>query len=198
MQPQVALEQDYQPGKDVQVKVGLEALPDVPTANIEGLKLERLTVALDECGVKSRSTACKREQELDGREEGLQGRKRRRRRHRLRRERRRKAFRWRHRHGHAGRNRLGSVDPGFRRAARRREGGDKRDVNVTFPDDYPVENLKGKAAVFDVTVKSVKHAGEAKADDAFAQQLGLKDMDQLRGILRDQADRSSTVSRGRT
>jgi trigger factor len=34
----------------------------------------------------------------------------------------------------------------------------------------------------------VKQAGEAKADDAFAEQLGLKDIEQLRGILRDQAE----------
>jgi trigger factor len=32
----------------------------------------------------------------------------------------------------------------------------------------------------------VKQAGEAKVDDAFAKQLGLKDLEQLRGILRDQ------------
>jgi trigger factor len=64
--------------------------------------------------------------------------------------------------------------------------GDKREVQVTFPEDYPVENLKAKAATFDVTVKGVKQAGEAKADDAFAQQLGLKDLEQLQGILRDQ------------
>src|SRR4029078_8825050 len=47
MQPQVALEQDYEPGKDVQVNVRLEALPDVPPADIEDQKLELLTVALD-------------------------------------------------------------------------------------------------------------------------------------------------------
>ena len=51
MQPEVALEDDYKPGADVQVKVRLEALPDVPAANIEGLKLERLTVELDESAV---------------------------------------------------------------------------------------------------------------------------------------------------
>ena len=82
----------------------------------------------------------------------------------------------------------GQLIPGFEEQLVGAKTGDKRDVNVTFPEDYPVENLKGKAAVFDVTVKAVKQAGEAKADDAFAQQLGLKDMDQLRGILRDQAE----------
>ena len=37
MQPQVALEKDYEPGKDVQINVKLEALPDVPPANIDDL-----------------------------------------------------------------------------------------------------------------------------------------------------------------
>lgn len=189
MQPQVALEQDYEPGKDVQIKVRLEALPDVPPANIDGLKLERLTVALDESAVDEQINrlASANKSWTDAKK------------------------------GHAAANGdavvidfAGSVDgtpfdggtgtdmqvelgsgqliPGFEEQLVGAKTGDKRDVNVTFPEDYPVENLKGKAAVFDVTVKAVKQAGEAKADDAFAQQLGLKDMDQLRGILRDQAE----------
>lgn len=189
MQPQVALEQDYEPGKDVQIKVRLEALPDVPPANIDGLKLERLTVALDESAVDEQINrlASANKSWTDAKK------------------------------GHAAANGdavvidfAGSVDgtpfdggtgtdmqvelgsgqliPGFEEQLVGAKTGDKRDVNVTFPEDYPVENLKGKAAVFDVTVKAVKQAGEAKADDAFAQQLGLKDMDQLRGILRDQTE----------
>jgi trigger factor len=59
-------------------------------------------------------------------------------------------------------------------------------VNVEFPKDYPAENLKGKKATFDVTVKQVKVATEGKADDEFAKSLGLTDLEQLRGILRDQ------------
>ncbi len=189
MQPQVALEQDYQPGKDVQVNVRLEALPDVPPANIDGLKLERLTVALDESGVDEQINrlASANKSWTDAKK------------------------------GHAVANGdavvidfAGSVDgtpfdggtgtdmqvevgsgqliPGFEDQLLGAKAGDKRDVQVTFPEDYPVENLKGKAATFDVTVKGVKQAGEAKADDSFAQQLGLKDMEQLRGILRDQAE----------
>ena len=52
MQPEVALEEDYKPGADVQVKVRLEALPEIPAANIDGLKLERLTVEADEAAVE--------------------------------------------------------------------------------------------------------------------------------------------------
>jgi trigger factor len=189
MQPQVALEQDYEPGKDVQVNVRLEALPDVPPANIEGLKLERLTVALDDSVVDDQINrlASANKTWTDAKK------------------------------GHVAANGdavvidfAGSVDgtpfdggtgtdmqvelgagqliPGFEEQLVGAKTGDKRDVQVTFPEDYPVENLKGKAAAFDVTVKSVKQAGEAKADDAFAEQLGLKDIEQLRGILRDQAE----------
>jgi len=189
MQPQVALEQDYEPGKDVQVNVRLEALPDVPPANIEGLKLERLTVALDDSVVDDQINrlASANKTWTDAKK------------------------------GHVAANGdavvidfVGSVDgtpfdggtgtdmqvelgagqliPGFEEQLVGAKTGDKRDVQVTFPEDYPVENLKGKAAAFDVTVKSVKQAGEAKADDAFAEQLGLKDIEQLRGILRDQAE----------
>ena len=48
MQPSVRLEDGYAPGKDAEVKVELEVLPDVPAPSIDGLKLERLTVAADE------------------------------------------------------------------------------------------------------------------------------------------------------
>ena len=59
---------------------------------------------------------------------------------------------------------------------------------MTFPDDYPAENLKGKAATFAVTVKAVKTAGETKIDDEFAKSLGLNDLDQLKGLIRDQQE----------
>jgi len=62
---------------------------------------------------------------------------------------------------------------------------------VTFPADYPAENLKGKAATFDVTVKEVKVAGEAKLDDAFAKSLGLDSLEQLRGLLRGQLEQET-------
>src|SRR5262249_10288446 len=50
-QPAVDLDKDYEEGKDAQLGVSLEVLPDVPAPQIEGLKLERLTVAADEAEV---------------------------------------------------------------------------------------------------------------------------------------------------
>src|SRR6185369_2129321 len=51
LQPEVELDEKYEPGKDAEVRVRLEALPDVPAAQIKDLKLERLTVEVDEKAV---------------------------------------------------------------------------------------------------------------------------------------------------
>ena len=48
LQPQVELDEKYEPGKDAEVRVRLEALPDVPAPKIDDLTLERLTVEADE------------------------------------------------------------------------------------------------------------------------------------------------------
>src|ERR1043166_1878662 len=47
LQPQVELDQGYSPGKDAEVRVSLEALPEVGTPSIDNIELERLTVELD-------------------------------------------------------------------------------------------------------------------------------------------------------
>ena len=46
--------------------------------------------------------------------------------------------------------------------------GDKKDVNVTFPKEYHAEDLKGKSAVFEVEIKSVKERVLPELNDAFA------------------------------
>src|ERR1043165_4681223 len=47
LQPQVELDEKYEPGKDAEVRVSLEALPDVPAPKLDGLALERWTVEAD-------------------------------------------------------------------------------------------------------------------------------------------------------
>ncbi len=58
-------------------------------------------------------------------------------------------------------------------------------VNVSFPENYQSEELKGKAAVFEVKVKAVKGPVEAPADDAFATRLGIESLEKLRELLKD-------------
>ena len=55
---------------------------------------------------------------------------------------------------------------------------------MTFPEDYQAENLKGKAAEFAVDVKEVKAPVEKAADDDFAKQLGLEDLEALKTALK--------------
>lgn len=46
--------------------------------------------------------------------------------------------------------------------------GDDVDVNVTFPEEYHVENLKGKPALFKVKVKGIRTRELPEIDDEFA------------------------------
>ena len=46
--------------------------------------------------------------------------------------------------------------------------GETKDVNVTFPEEYPAENLKGKKAVFAVTVNAIKEKVLPELNDEFA------------------------------
>ncbi len=49
--------------------------------------------------------------------------------------------------------------------------GDEKDINVTFPEDYHAENLKGKPATFKVSVKEIKEKQLPELDDDFAQDV---------------------------
>jgi trigger factor len=80
----------------------------------------------------------------------------------------------------------GRLIPGFEEQLVGAKAGDTREVKVTFPADYPAKNLAGREAVFAVSVKGVKTAGETKLDDELAKSLGLQSLDQLKGLLRDQ------------
>lgn len=187
LQPEVELKDDYQPGKDAEIEVRLEALPDVPTPSIDKLKLERLTVDVDEASIdeqiKQLASQTKRWTDapkkhaaetgdlavidfvgtFDGEE--FEGGK-----------------------GEDMSIELGSgrLIPGFEEQLVGAKAGDSRNVNVTFPADYPVAHLKGKPATFAVTVKGVKTSGDQKIDDDFAKSLGLQDLAQLRKVLGDQ------------
>src|SRR5690606_408067 len=46
LQPKIDLDEGDEQGKDAELKVELEVLPEIETPSIEGLKLERLTVAV--------------------------------------------------------------------------------------------------------------------------------------------------------
>jgi len=187
MQPEVELDEGYETGKDAEVRVRLETLPEVPAPKIDGLALERFNVEIDEGAVdqqlnqlassqtrfedaKKGHKAVQGDQvtiDFVGKVDGV-------------------AF-----DGGTGTDMpvvlgSGQLIPGFEDQLVGAKPGDEKQIEVSFPADYPAENLKGKPATFDIAVKAVKVAGDTKLDDEFAKQLGLNDLEQLKGLLRDQ------------
>ncbi len=189
MQPTVALGDDYAPGKDVELKVELEVLPDVPTPAIDGLKLERLTIPVadeavdeqlkkfadqqkrwDDAGDKAAEQGDLVTVDFVGKtEDGV-------------------AF-----EGGTGTDMgveigAGRLIPGFEDQLVGAKTGEERQLAVTFPEDYGAKELAGKPATFDIVVKSVKTAAESTIDDELATSLGLESLEQLRGLLKGQIE----------
>lgn len=62
----------------------------------------------------------------------------------------------------------GSFIPGFEEQMIGKPVGEEFDVNVTFPEDYPAEELAGKPVVFKVLVHDLKKKELPELDDNFA------------------------------
>ena len=65
----------------------------------------------------------------------------------------------------------GTFIPGFEEQLIGAEIEKELDVNVTFPEDYHVENLAGKPAVFKCTVHTIKTKELPDLDDEFASEV---------------------------
>ena len=63
--------------------------------------------------------------------------------------------------------------------------GDEFDVNVTFPEEYHAENLKGKPALFKVKVNSIKRKEEAELNDDLAKELGFDSVEDMTNKTRE-------------
>ncbi|WP_375395349.1 trigger factor [uncultured Sphingomonas sp.] len=189
MQPAVELAEGYEPGKDAAIKVSMEVLPQVPTPSIDALTLERLTVPVaDEAVEEQLKTFADQQKKWDdaaddhaaamgdlvtmdfvGKVDGV-------------------PF-----EGGTGEDMAvelgtGRLIPGFEEQVVGVKAGEARQINVTFPDDYAAENLKGAAATFDLVIKSVKTAGESTIDDGLAKSLGLESLEKLRELLKGQIE----------
>ncbi len=77
--------------------------------------------------------------------------------------------------------------PGFEEQLIGLKAGDEKDINVTFPEDYAHEDLKGKPAIFKVKVNEVKTKQLPKMDEEFFKDLGFDNVEneeQLRDLLK--------------
>jgi trigger factor len=86
--------------------------------------------------------------------------------------------------------RIGSnqLIPGFEDQLVGAMPGEKREVKVTFPADYPRRELADKEAVFDVEVKELRQLLPATIDDELAKSLGLDSLEALRQRVREQLE----------
>ncbi|MDP8993422.1 MAG: trigger factor [Pseudomonadota bacterium] len=186
MQPRVELE-GHEPGKEAVVKVELETLPEVPEPKVDELRIERLVVEpsgaeVDEAlariasGQKSFEPAPAKQAarpgdrviiDYEGKVDGdpFEGGK-----------------------GEGMSVELGSgrLIPGFEDQLVGAKANEQRTVTARFPEDYQVDYLKGREAVFEVTVNEVQTPRETAIDDAFAQSMGLEGIGQLREIVKRQ------------
>ena len=64
--------------------------------------------------------------------------------------------------------------------------GDSREITVTLPEDFPVEDLRTKEITFQTTVKELKTAVLPALDDEMANRLAPgKTMEDIKGIIRE-------------
>lgn len=71
--------------------------------------------------------------------------------------------------------------PGFTEQLEGMSPGEKKDISVSFPAEYGSADLAGKDAVFAITAKALKTKTLPELNDEFAKQLGLDDLAALRG-----------------
>lgn len=71
----------------------------------------------------------------------------------------------------------GTFIPGFEEQLIGLKKDDTKDVEVTFPDDYHAEELKGKKAVFKVKINDVKEIKIPELDDDFFDDLNMEGVD---------------------
>jgi trigger factor len=189
MQPSVELDEAFEFGKDAEIKVALEVLPDIAAPSIEGITLERLTVEVadaqvDEAAGRIATQQGALEEHADSHEakDGdtltidfvgkVDG----------------EVFEGGSAEGVKLKLGAGQFIPGFEEQLTGAKKGDEKTIEVTFPEEYGAAHLAGKPATFDITVQSILDADKPKLDDEFAKSLGLEGLDQLKELLKGQIE----------
>ncbi|MBT6099469.1 MAG: trigger factor [Marinovum sp.] len=190
LQPDVKMtNEDWKEGDDVHVDLTYEALPTIPEVDLKSINLEKLVAKADDSAVdealeklaetspnfKDRRKGSKAKSgdqvvfdflgKVDG--EAFEG-------------------------GSAedyplvlGSN---SFIPGFEDQLIGTKAGEEKAVEVAFPADYGAENLAGKDAVFDCTIKAVKEPAPAELNDELATKFGAEDLKGLKAQISERLE----------
>src|SRR5262245_1238466 len=190
VQPAIALaegqsdiEQVFEGKADLAYEMSFEVLPEVKLADFASLKLERLVTDVDEGAIATALAGLAERNQTFHAEEGREA-------------------------VEADRVTIdfeGTIDgkpfergkgeglslvignagfiPGFEEGLKGAKKGERREVKGTFPENYAVEELSGKEAIFDVTVKEVEKAVTPAVDEEFAKQMGTESLDHLKKLI---------------
>ncbi len=173
MQPEVKMtNEDWKEGDDIEVSMSYEALPDIPDVDFSTIELEKMTVKADDAAIdEALGNLAETAQNFESRKKGSKAKD----------------------GDQIVMDFLGKVDdvafdggaaedyplvlgsnsfiPGFEEQLVGAKAGDETSVTVTFPENYQAENLAGKEAVFECTVKEVKKPVAAEIDDELAKEV---------------------------
>ena len=190
MQPEVKMtNEDWKEGDDVEVSMSYEALPEIPEVDFSGIKLEKLVVKADDAAIdEALGNLAETAQDFKARKKGTKAKD----------------------GDQVVMDFVGKVDdeafeggsaedyplvlgsnsfiPGFEDQLVGVKVGDEKAVTVTFPEDYQAENLKGKEAVFDCTIKEVKQPVAAEINDELAKKFGADDLEALKGQISERLE----------
>ncbi|MGA7262377.1 MAG: trigger factor [Stellaceae bacterium] len=178
----------FSEGTDLEYKMSLEVLPDIPEPSFADLDIERLVVEVPDEDVDravERMAEQQRKTEVAERPaesgdiivvdiEGRSGEQ--------------------EIPGASGKDRQitlgsGGFIPGFEEQLIGAGAGEHRTVRVTFPEDYGVPDFAGKDAVFEIDVKEVRQRLPLVIDDELAKAVGLDSLAELRQEVRQQMQR---------
>ena len=182
MQPEVKMtNEDWKEGDDVQVEMSYEALPEIPEIDMGKIKLEKLVAKADDAAIdEALANLAETAQDFKARKKGAKAKD----------------------GDQIVMNFVGKVDgeafeggsaedyplvlgsnsfiPGFEEQLVGVKAEEEKAVTVNFPDDYQAENLAGKEAVFECTIKEVKEPVAAEINDELATKFGAEDLAALK------------------
>ncbi|WP_300014707.1 trigger factor [uncultured Roseobacter sp.] len=182
LQPEVKMtNEDWKEGDDVEVSMSYEALPEIPDVEYAKIKLEKLVVKAEDAAVdEALGNLAETAQDFKARKKGSKAKD----------------------GDQVVMDFLGKVDgeafdggaaedyplvlgsnsfiPGFEEQLVGVKAGEEKLVTVSFPEDYQAENLKGKEATFECTIKEVKEPVAAEINDELATKFGAEDLAALK------------------
>ena len=70
--------------------------------------------------------------------------------------------------------------PGFAEQLVGKDAGEEFDIDVTFPEDYHDEKLKGQKATFKIKINEIRERILPEINDEFAQKVGFENLDKMK------------------